>query len=521
MQDNYEPEEAKTRRQPPPDVVQAYPATQEAMPPVPMVAQHRPPRRNLMGGCLAIGGAVGAFGVVAIIVAVILIPPIYRAQRPELQEIWCNRADSVGMGDFICDLKPTVDLRQPSVEPPSEQELFNLLNPTETPLESGAAVDPVSDATQAPQPTPTLAPTESGSLPTATSLPANTPTTVPTFTPTPVPLPVSYSLDTSRLRYHAQGWNNCGPATLTMGMSYFGYTNNQYPAANYLKPNGEDKNVSPYQMEAYVNQIASENHNVEALYRVGGNMELLKRLIANEFPVIIEKGYEPSGYQWMGHYLLLMGYDDSQQTFLAYDSFLGNGGGSGLRESYDEVENYWWHFNNLFMVIYDPARRTELLDILGDLSDPRTATTIALENARQVASNNPEDNWAWFNLGSSYTMLGQYQQAASAFDQAFALEMPWRTLWYLHYPYQAYYATQRYDSVLAHTRATESTTPYVEETFYYRGLVLAAQQDTAGAVRAFNQALSYNRNFTPAEIAREAVQNGTFSTTSVVQGFGG
>src|SRR5664279_1669707 len=50
-----------------------------------------------------------------------------------------------------------------------------------------------------------------------------------------------------------QGWNNCGPATLTEGLTYFGYANDQTPAAAWLKPNSEDKNVSPWQILDYVN----------------------------------------------------------------------------------------------------------------------------------------------------------------------------------------------------------------------------------------------------------------------------
>ena len=57
-------------------------------------------------------------------------------------------------------------------------------------------------------------------------------------------LPPSWHLD--GITHIYQGWNNCGPATLTMGLSYFGHEADQYPAAQWLKPNSEDKNVSPF-----------------------------------------------------------------------------------------------------------------------------------------------------------------------------------------------------------------------------------------------------------------------------------
>src|SRR5688500_14616391 len=54
--------------------------TTQTMPYMPAVSR-RSGRRNLMGGCMAIGGALLAFGVVALIVTAILLPPWYRAQR--------------------------------------------------------------------------------------------------------------------------------------------------------------------------------------------------------------------------------------------------------------------------------------------------------------------------------------------------------------------------------------------------------------------------------------------------------
>ena len=64
-------------------------------------------------------------------------------------------------------------------------------------------------------------------------------------------LPVSYQLN--GFTHIPQHWNNCGPATLTMGLTFYGVTADQDPAANWLKPTPEDGNVSPWQMIGYVN----------------------------------------------------------------------------------------------------------------------------------------------------------------------------------------------------------------------------------------------------------------------------
>ena len=78
---------------------------------------------------------------------------------------------------------------------------------------------------------------------------------------------------------------------------------------------------------------------------------MLQTLMVNGFPVVIEKGYEPSGYTWMGHYLLLAGYDDALDEFNTMDSFRG----PNTRYSYDtKLRHYWQHFNYKYIVMYTP-----------------------------------------------------------------------------------------------------------------------------------------------------------------------
>jgi hypothetical protein len=489
-------------------------------------AKGRKRRENFMAGCLAIGGALTAFACVAGIVAAILLPGMYRSQRPEMQAIWCNRAQKVMM-DFVCDWKPTPAFEfiptLGSTEDPNFDPMSILTPVTSTP--GGAATESSMNIT------PFAASLNVAALPTLTNTPVlvqptltqtPTPSPSPNFTATPIPtatllpLPVSYKLDLSKLFYQAQTWNNCGPATLSIGLSYFGYRQNQAIAARYLKPNPEDKNVSPYQMVSYVNQVASAENPTNALTRVGGDLELLKRLISHEFPVIIEKGYDVNDLGWMGHYLLIVGYDDILQELYTYDSFLGHGNSQGLPEDYSHITEYWRHFNNTFIVLYDPIRQDELLDLLGAHADAKSAAEIALERARQDVTDHPEDGWSWFNLGHSYTLLGNYEQAVQAFDQAFTHDMPWRVLWYLHQPFTAYFAMGRYNDILTLADTVQAGTVYVEELFYYRGAVYAAQGDTAGAKAEFDRALQYNSNFQAARIARDALDTGQFTTNLVL-----
>lgn len=324
-------------------------------------------------------------------------------------------------------------------------------------------------------------------------------------------LPDTYRLDISQLRHEYQGWNNCGPTTLTMGLSYFNYTNDQYTAAAVMKPHREDKNVSPDEMVAFVNENPANLTGTRALYRPGGNLDLLKQLVAADFPVIIEKGYEPDGYDWMGHYLLVMGYSETERAFFTYDSFLGHGNFQGLRESYDYIENYWWHFNNTFIVIYEAAREAELMALMGpEYATIESAYMYAGQQAQAHAQADPTDAWAKFNLAESLTMLGQYENATVFFRQAFEQTIPWRTLWYRFTPFEAFYQTGDFETVLQLVNTNIQNTIYVEEWYYYRGLVLASRGDTESARRAFTDALTYNSNYTEALDALNALNNGVF-----------
>lgn len=324
-------------------------------------------------------------------------------------------------------------------------------------------------------------------------------------TPQPPAPPANYQL--TGFLHIPQHWNNCGPATLAMGLTYFGFEADQKPAANWLKPTSEDGNVSPWQMVEYVNtQIAG---TVRALVRVGGDLTLLKTLIASNFPVIIEAGYdpEPERLGWMGHYLLMTGYDDAAQQFNTHDSYLG----PNRKYSYDHVDRFWMHFNNTYIVLYKFEREQELLTLLGTNADPTQNALNALELNRQRALNNPNDAFAWFNMGSNYVALASvdpaaYTYAETAFDQARSLGLPWRMLWYQFGPYEAYLAVGRYQDVieLARLQLQESgTSQYIEETYYYAGRAREGLGEPDRALANYQQALFLDPNFTPAREARD------------------
>ena len=155
---------------------------------------------------------------------------------------------------------------------------------------------------------------------------AGTPTAElsPTPEPTPTPLPDYIALPPPS--WEKQTINNCGPASLSMYLRYYGWEGDQSVISEIIKPLPQDRNVNIEEM-AYYARTRAGWLNTE--YRVGGDIEMMKAFLAEGIPVLIEEGFimEESGWpnddRWAGHYLLLTGYDDGSQSFIAHDSFRG------------------------------------------------------------------------------------------------------------------------------------------------------------------------------------------------------
>lgn len=350
------------------------------------------------------------------------------------------------------------------------------------------AVVPTTSPTAAPSPTPTHLP------PTSTPVPAPTPTQPLTFTLT-------------GLRHEHQGWNNCGPTTLAMALTYWGWGETQHDVAPALKPDPEDKNVSPWEMESYVRGLG-----LGAIARVGGTLDRVKALVRAGFPVILETWYVRDAQDQLGHYRLVVGYDDVAREFLTYDSLHG----PDVIVGYQEMDELWRVFNRAYLVVYAPERWEALAAVLGPDVDEVAMVERALDVARIEAVTPPGAcvayaecaDWAtfsWFNVGSSLTSLGRHAEAAVAYDQARQLGLHFRMLWYQFGPYESYHGVGRYDDVVALADATLATTNNLEESYYWRGMSRLAQGDGDGARADFEAALRYHEHWPPATVALESL----------------
>jgi tetratricopeptide (TPR) repeat protein len=360
-----------------------------------------------------------------------------------------------------------------------------------------------------PGPVPTALPvTPQPSTPTAeattTSAPVInlTPSATPTATFAPLPAQASFASPP----YEKQTPNNCGPATLSMALHIYGWEGSQADIASVIKPILQDRNVNPEELRYYVRTQAGWL-NME--YRVGGNLETLKRLLAANYPVIVESvtsldpndALGPNDDLWAAHYLLLTGYDDNAQEFTIQDSYHG----ADLTIPYAQLEKDWKAFNNLYIVIYFPQFEDEMKSLLGLDWDPSLNRQRTLDSAQADTVANPTDAFAWFNLGSDLVYFDRYEEAALAYDKAREIGLPLRMFRYQFGPFLAYFHSNRNEDLLVLTDYARGITEMSEEAWLWYGFGLYRNGDYDGALKAWQKADKVNPNFYEDQ-ARKAMQ---------------
>ena len=331
-------------------------------------------------------------------------------------------------------------------------------------------------------PTPVTGPGAGGTpWPTAPAIMSPTPYALP-----PQQMPATLQLE--GITWQAQTWNNAGPAALSMALDFFGRDDTQAEIGAWVRGNEEDKWTQPWELVAYVNHQT----NLDAIYRVGGTVVVLKRLLATGLPVIVPVGQQVDG-EWQGHYLLVAGYDENIGAFRVYDSYRGDGVTAIV--PYGSFDTSWRQFNRTFIVPYLPAQSDMLKDTLGPYLDPMQAINLALQTARRATQDDETDAWAWLNLGSSHAALGAYDPAVGAFDQAINQEPPWRWLWYHPEVFEAYTMLGEYERALALTGQVLDQTEWIEGATYWQAMIQAAVGEPGWAAESFADLLAHNPNY--------------------------
>lgn len=357
-----------------------------------------------------------------------------------------------------------------------------------------------------------------GPVPTAlpiTPLPATptisvTNTTVvqalPTLTSTPTFAPLPAQAGIKSPPYEKQTANNCGPTTLSMALHLYGWEGSQADISNLIKPVSGDRNVNPEELRYYIRtQVGWLNLE----YRVGGDLEVLKRLLAANYPVIVETvtslnpadALGPNDDLWAAHYMLVTAYDDTKQEFTIQDSYHG----PDLTISYEQLKKDWRPFNNVYLLLYFPQFEEEVKTLLGSDWDPNLNRERVLAATEAATTDPAADGFDWFNYGSNLVFFERYDEAARAYDKSRELGLPLRMFRYQFGPFLAYFHSNRNEDLLTLTNYALGVTEMSEEAWLWYGYGLYRKGDYSGALKAWQKADSINPNFYEDQ-ARNAMQ---------------
>jgi tetratricopeptide (TPR) repeat protein len=335
------------------------------------------------------------------------------------------------------------------------------------------------------------------------------PTLIPTPTIVPTPLPPSVSLNSPPFDpiRDKEDYNNCGPATLAMALRYYNWKGDQYDISKVIKPNRNDSNVNVEEMVYFVRTQAGW---LNAEFRVGGNMDTLRKYLSNGIPVIIEetymtdREYRINDDRWSGHYLLLTGYDDAARQVTALDVILG----PNQVINYDTLEEHWQSFNHVYILVFKPEQANLVQALMGVDADPITNRQNALAAAERETQTNPRNAFAWFDVGSNLVALDRYNEAAQAYDKARIIGLPMRMLRYQFGPFIAYFHAGRIDDLMTLTKYALDITPRAsEEANLWRGWAFYRKGDKTAALTYFGNSLDVHPGYLDALHAIDYVTN--------------
>jgi len=366
---------------------------------------------------------------------------------------------------------------------------------------------------------PTAMPTIDSTLATATPAQTNaqktkTPSaTTATEIPEKTQAPLPQVFQISDIAYEKQGMNNCGPTTLGIYLRYWGIDTDQVTIADVVHQIADDRNVGLYEMRDYV----LEQTQLKAIIRHGGDFDLLRRLVSQGFPVMLERGfYTASTSEWMGHYGLVTGFDQKAGTLHVPDTYLGE---TDFKDA--DLERLWMHFAYAYLLIYPEEQEATIQAILGAQWDEAENARHTLELMREkakvdFADIHAEDKFfARFGVGMAAMLTQDPAQAAEAFDEAFgaysqlpSYKRPFRVMWYQFGPYEAYYATGRFEDCLSLAQNTiaNSAASGLEESWYWRGRCVEGLGDANSAAFFYKKALEWHPGWLPAQEALQALE---------------
>ncbi len=293
-----------------------------------------------------------------------------------------------------------------------------------------------------------------------------------------------------------QTFNNCGPATLSMILGFYGKHVSQKELGDLMRPyqvsNGDndDKTIFTYEFVEW-----AKKYNVEAIGRVNGDIDLLKTFTANGIPVVVKTWLHVNDD--IGHFRIVRGFDEEKKVIIQDDSYEG----PNRKISYFDFLSMWQPFNYNYIVIYKPEQKDLVEAIIGKELDEKVAWQNSLERALKESQLDSENVYPFFNMSTAYYHLGDYKNSVAAFEKV-ERSLPKRMLWYQIEPILSYKELGNYDRVFQITdNILQNGNRAYSELYQLRGEIYLIKGEREKAKSEFEQALTYNKYYEPAKEA--------------------
>ncbi len=301
--------------------------------------------------------------------------------------------------------------------------------------------------------------------------------------------------------YHIfQTFNNCGPAAMSMALSYYGINVTQQELGEQLRPyqnpqgDNDDKSVT-------LEEVAkkAEEYDLLAYRRPNGNIDIIKLFIANDIPVIARTWLKVDDD--IGHYRIIKGYDDSRGELVQDDSLQGK----NLWYKYDDFNAIWKKFNFEYLVLVPKEKEQIAQEILGDDAEFEKSWERAVENIQKELNQNSTDTDMRFNLSVALYNIGEYEKSVEEFEKV-ETSLSKRTLWYQIEPIKSYYELNDYERVFEITdNILNNGNKAFSELYVLRGDIYKKQGNIEAAREEYEKAVFYNKNLKEAHNALNSI----------------
>jgi len=291
-------------------------------------------------------------------------------------------------------------------------------------------------------------------------------------------------------KFHVyQTFNNCGPATLSMALKWYGINAPQEELADKMRPyqhpkgDNDDKTIFTYEFVDWVKE-----YGIEAVGRVNGDINLIKKFISNGFPVVVKTWLKKG--EDIGHFRFVTGYDENKQLIYFDDSY----DGPDRKMGYYDFLSLWQPFNYAYIVLYDKTSEDLIKEIIGQDWEEDVAYKNSLIRAEKENEIDPDNIYPIFNISTSAFHIGDFKKSVEAFEKV-QDRLPRRMLWYQIEPIKAYVELNDYNKVSDIIgNILENGNRAFSELYMIRGDIYLKQGLKDRAKEQYELALKYNEN---------------------------